>query len=229
MATSATYVDFLSPDEANDAEAGGNTDEAVQGLPYVPIDEPKPNRPSSEHNDKYVWHEFTYGNARLTELCRYRTKQNNDDHSSEQDSAVAMDSTDKARSSMTIEAASPPPYPGVGADTSTPPACRPPSSQERDSFSSSRTSADRQGVRVRTKGNDLKSGFPYHPRLYDLRVRPDDWQRFSKQLTDATRFTRGDYARMWAAAGSVALTGAVLTTTWVGRYDPHHAESLKSR
>jgi hypothetical protein len=30
-----------------------------------------------------------------------------------------------------------------------------------------------RAVRVRTKGHDLKSGFPYHPGLYDLRVRPD--------------------------------------------------------
>jgi len=28
-------------------------------------------------------------------------------------------------------------------------------------------------VRVRTKGHDLKSGFPYHPGLFDMRVRPD--------------------------------------------------------
>lgn len=35
------------------------------------------------------------------------------------------------------------------------------------------TTSDVHAVRVRTKGNDLKSGFPYHPGLYDLRVRPD--------------------------------------------------------
>lgn len=72
-------------------------------------------------------------------------------------------------------------------------------------------------MRIRTKGDDLKSGFPYHPRLFDLRVRPDDWQRFSDQVTDSTKFGSGDYAKMWAAAGSVALTGSVLTTAWVGR------------
>lgn len=72
-------------------------------------------------------------------------------------------------------------------------------------------------MRVRTKGHDLKSGFPYHPRLFDLRVRPDDWQRFSDQVTESTKFERADYAKMWAAAGSVALTGSILTTAWVGR------------
>jgi hypothetical protein len=86
------------------------------------------------------------------------------------------------------------------------------------SISSNSTSSDAQGVRVRTKGDDLKSGFPYHPGLFDLRVRPDDWERFSGQVTDATKFGSGDYAKMWATAGTVALTGSVLTTAWVGRY-----------
>lgn len=85
------------------------------------------------------------------------------------------------------------------------------------SLSSSSTVSNAQGVRIRTKGDDLKSGFPYHPQLFDLRVRPDDWQRFSDQVTDATKFDSSDYAKMWAAAGSVALTGRILTTAWVGR------------
>ena len=85
------------------------------------------------------------------------------------------------------------------------------------STSSGSISSDTADVRVQTKGNDLKSGFPYHPRLFDLRVRPDDWQRFSDQIVDATRFNSSDYAKMWAAAGSVALTGSLLTTAWVGR------------
>jgi hypothetical protein len=92
------------------------------------------------------------------------------------------------------------------------------SHHETLSTSSGSISSGTSNVRVRTKGDDLKSGFPYHPRLFDLRVRPDDWQRFSDQVTDTTRFSSGDYAKMWAAAGSVALTGSFLTTAWVGRY-----------
>lgn len=97
---------------------------------------------------------------------------------------------------------------------------RSPTSSHHDtlSTSSSSISSDATDVRVRTKGNDLKSGFPYHSRLFDLRVRPDDWQRFSDQIIDATRFDSSDYAKMWAAAGSVALTGSLLTTALVGRY-----------
>ena len=86
------------------------------------------------------------------------------------------------------------------------------------STSSGSISSDATDVRVRTKANDLKSGFAYHSRLFDLRVRPDDWQRFSDQIVDATRFNPSDYAKMWAAAGSVALTGSLLTTALVGRY-----------
>jgi hypothetical protein len=89
---------------------------------------------------------------------------------------------------------------------------------ENMSLSSGSTFPDTPGLHVRTKGNDLKSGFPYHPRLYDLQVRPDDRQRFSDQMTDATRFQSTDYAKIWVAAGSVALTGSVLTSAWTGRY-----------
>jgi hypothetical protein len=97
------------------------------------------------------------------------------------------------------------------------------------------TTSDGHAVRVRTKGHDLKSGFPYHPGLYDLRVRPDgkvdgngfpsyqtkltslDWQQFSDQLIDSTKFDTADYAKLWAAVGSLALTGSILTSVWVSR------------
>jgi hypothetical protein len=96
-------------------------------------------------------------------------------------------------------------------------------------LSLSTTSSDAQDVRVRTKGDDLKSGFPYHPRLYDLKVRPDDWERFIGDVTHATRFGTGDYAKMWAAAGSVALTGSVMTSAWVGRCVLHPLSCEKPR
>ena len=101
--------------------------------------------------------------------------------------------------------------------------------------SSGNTTSDEHAVRVRTKGNDLKSGFSYHPGLYDLHVRPDgkrnmnvfpsgtvrltslDWQRFSDQLINSTKFETSDYTKLWAAVGSLALTGGILTSMWVGR------------
>lgn len=144
-----------------------------------------------------------------------------------QSQALAVDSYDKDRSSTTTKDALPPPYSHNAADSPSSPTQRSPNAdgrsptslhQRKSSLSPDSTSADLSGVRVRTKGNDLKSGFPYHPRLFDLRVRPDNWQQFSDQVINATKLTRGDHAKVWAAAGGVALTGRVLTSAWVGKY-----------
>lgn len=99
------------------------------------------------------------------------------------------------------------------------------SSQDSDTqsvASSERVSvtADSQGtkgIRIRTKGTELKSGFPYHSSLFDLHVRPNQWERFTSQLLESTKFAVGDYAQMWGAATATALTGAVLTSVYVGR------------
>lgn len=85
------------------------------------------------------------------------------------------------------------------------------------SASSSSTLSSPNAIRVHTKGDDLKSGFPYHPSLFDLHVRPDEWQRFSDQVTHAARFSSGDYVKMYAAAGSLALMGSIMTSAYVGR------------
>lgn len=74
-----------------------------------------------------------------------------------------------------------------------------------------------RGVRIRTKGTELKSGFPYHSSLFDLHVRPNQWERFTSQLLESTKFAVGDYAQMWGAATATALTGALLTSVYVGR------------
>lgn len=47
------------------------------------------------------------------------------------------------------------------------------SSSLTESSGSTTSTSDGHTVRVRTKGHDLKSGFPYHPGLFDMRVRPD--------------------------------------------------------
>lgn len=73
------------------------------------------------------------------------------------------------------------------------------------------------GVRVRTKGADLRSGFPYDPELFDFGVRPGQWESFTTQILEATKFGGKDYAQMWAAATATALAGAVFTSAYVGR------------
>ena len=72
-------------------------------------------------------------------------------------------------------------------------------------------------IRVKTKGSDLKSGFPYHPALFDLHVAPDKWDNFTHQLVESVKFGSGDYARMWGAATATAMTGAIGTSIFVGR------------
>jgi hypothetical protein len=55
------------------------------------------------------------------------------------------------------------------------------------------TTSDGRAVRVRTKSHDLKSGFPYHPGLYDLRVRPDGKRNgigYSNDTCDITNTSR---------------------------------------
>lgn len=124
----------------------------------------------------------------------------------------------------------PPPYsPGTSMSSvcsiDSPAGPRTLSSQDSDTqsvASSERVSvtADSQGtrgIRIRTKGTELKSGFPYHSSLFDLHVRPNQWERFTSQLLESTKFAVGDYGQMWGAATATALTGALLTSVYVGR------------
>ena len=94
------------------------------------------------------------------------------------------------------------------------------SKSERSDTSSTVHSTASKGtyaVRVKTKGNELKSGFPYHPGLFDLRVHPEKWDSFSSEIVSATKATPGDTAKVWAAATGCALTGRILTGIYVGR------------
>lgn len=72
-------------------------------------------------------------------------------------------------------------------------------------------------LRIKTKGQDLKSGFPYHPGLFDLHVHPDRWESFTYQITEATKISVGETAQVWAAATATALTGHIAASIWLGR------------
>jgi len=85
------------------------------------------------------------------------------------------------------------------------------------STSSSATSDAGNAIKIRTKGPDIKSGFSYHPALFDLNVRPELWDRFTHQVVETTKFSAGDHAKIWAAATATACTGAIITSTFVGR------------
>ncbi|KAH9835946.1 hypothetical protein Tdes44962_MAKER01865 [Teratosphaeria destructans] len=91
-------------------------------------------------------------------------------------------------------------------------------SLDRPSLVSADATSDMtKGIRIRTKGSDLKSGFAYHPALFELQVHPTMWDAFTTQLIETTKFTLGDHAQVWAAAAGVACTGALVTSVLVGR------------
>jgi hypothetical protein len=83
--------------------------------------------------------------------------------------------------------------------------------------SRSTNSKGTHAIRIKTRGEDLKSGFPYHPALFDLRVHPDRWDSFTSEIINRTKFSTGDYAKLWGAATATALTGAIATSVYVGR------------
>jgi len=84
-------------------------------------------------------------------------------------------------------------------------------------FSRNTVSSDGNSVRVRTRGTSLDSGFPYHPALFELSVHPTKWDAFTTELVEATKFDFSDHAQMWAAATGAAMTGALVTSVFVGR------------
>lgn len=118
----------------------------------------------------------------------------------------------------------PPPYSQAARSASTPDDVSSPSSPLHRTQSSAKSSTmshngtdTSRAVRVHTIGSDLKSGFPYHPALFDLRVRPDEWERFTHEVVETTKFSMGDHAKLWASATFVALTGNLVSSIWVGK------------
>jgi len=135
----------------------------------------------------------------------------------------ALTTADSYRSEHSLD--SPPPYSPQAKDSASTPAQTASSlSPQLSNFASntstnmhSSATSDSEAIRVHTNGSDLKSGFPYHPALFDLRIRPDEWERFTHEVVETTKFGIGDHAKLWASAASVALTGAVGTSVWVGK------------
>ncbi len=82
------------------------------------------------------------------------------------------------------------------------------------------TSSNSQGgfaIRIKTVGDDLKSGFPYAPQLFDLKVHPEKWNAFTAQIVESTKLSMTDQAQAVAAATAVAMTGAIATSVFLGR------------
>lgn len=81
-------------------------------------------------------------------------------------------------------------------------------SDSRSIASGSTNSRGTHAIRVKTKGSDLKSGFNYHPALFDYHIPPDKWEMFTYQIIESTKFDTRDKLRMVGAATATAMTGA---------------------
>ncbi|KAF2161757.1 hypothetical protein M409DRAFT_27813 [Zasmidium cellare ATCC 36951] len=154
-------------------------------------------------------------------------------------------SSDYGTSSELSPRGAPPPYSLTGASSSRTPSIaessllQPDSAISHGTFSDSNTlasseyststttTAEDPFLRIRTKGTDLKSGFPYAPELFELRVRPELWEKFTAQIIGVTKFNNKDYAQMVGAATATALTGALLTSVYVGRSMNHSLREKK--
>ncbi|KAK5122279.1 hypothetical protein LTR85_004190 [Meristemomyces frigidus] len=82
-------------------------------------------------------------------------------------------------------------------------------------------------VKVRTIGSDLKSGFPYHPALFDMHIHPQKWDDFTGQITSSAKFGIGDHAQVVATATAVAMVGAFGTSVFIGRNMARRIEEKK--
>lgn len=80
----------------------------------------------------------------------------------------------------------------------------------QSSSTRSTNSHNAHSIRIKTIGSDLKSGFPYHPELFELRVHPEKWTAFTIQIIESTKFRVNDHAKIWAAATATAMTGAIV-------------------
>ncbi|KAK4507405.1 hypothetical protein PRZ48_001140 [Zasmidium cellare] len=90
-------------------------------------------------------------------------------------------------------------------------------SSHSTSTTTTSTAAEDSSLRIRTCGTDLKTGFPYAPELFDLRVPPSLWETFTAQIISTTKLSTKDHATIISAATATALTGALLTSVYVGR------------
>jgi hypothetical protein len=72
-----------------------------------------------------------------------------------------------------------------------------------------------------TDSDSLTSGFPYHHRLQDFGILPDQWYQFSNQVVNAAKLTRSEDYAAWGtgiASGAVASPFLLVFGPVVGYY-----------
>ena len=175
--------------------------------------------PKPEMRDMRQFSQVDRGNSVKSEKARLAM-------SSPQEQSPAGPAWSDAHHPRDSTASSPPPYSPTAqssiAEVSSSVYSRDPdnstlASSDTRSIASGSTSSRGPGIRVKTKGSDLKSGFAYHPALFDVHIAPDKWDSFTYQIIESTKFGAGDYGKMVGAATATALTGAIGTSIFVGR------------
>lgn len=92
-----------------------------------------------------------------------------------------------------------------------------PQADLESSSTSISTPTSTEDIRIPTNGEQLKSGFPYHPALFDLNIRPATWTAFTHQIIESSKLDMKDRAGAWAAACPIALTGFIGSSICIGR------------
>ena len=78
------------------------------------------------------------------------------------------------------------------------------------------TSSFNQRFTIATRSDSLSSGFPYHPRLHDLKVSMDEWHLFTSDILNAGKLTaQEDYA-----AWSTGIVTGTLTSPLILIFAP---------
>lgn len=63
---------------------------------------------------------------------------------------------------------------------------------------------------ISTDNDSLSSGFPYSPKLHDVRIDHDQWAQFTGEVLNAARITASEDAAAWAMGTSVGLISSPL-------------------
>jgi hypothetical protein len=64
---------------------------------------------------------------------------------------------------------------------------------------------------VPTNNDSISSGFQFHPQLYNLQVKHDEWHQFTTEIVEGAKLTATEDAAAWSAGASVgAVSSAFL-------------------
>jgi hypothetical protein len=72
---------------------------------------------------------------------------------------------------------------------------------------------------IPTKNESLSSGFPFHPRLYDLKITHDQWHLFSSDIVAASKLSAVQDYLAWTAGitvGTLTTPLLLVFSPWIG-------------